>query len=101
MRTLQESINKVHARFPKVNPKNIDLIIEEYQKSLLKTLLENGHVYVTPDIKLEVIFITPRRYVLRGKDYKSVRLYKIKSTVSDDLYKKISDAYDAFREDIN
>ena len=61
-----------------------------------------GHLYITPEIKLEIVPITPRRYVLRGVEYKSIRLYKIKVTIVDDnFYKRIADEYDMFREDLS
>lgn len=101
MKTLKESIEKVYDKFPKVNKKAIDAIIKEYQESQLDTLVKFGHLYITPEIKLEIVPITPRRYVLRGVEYKSIRLYKIKVTIVDDnFYKRIADEYDMFREDL-
>lgn len=101
MKTLKESIENVYEKFPRVNKKAIDAIIKEYQKSELDTLIKYGHLYITPSIKLEIVPITPRRYVLRNVEYKSVKLYKIKVTIVDDnFYKSIADEYDAFREDL-
>lgn len=101
MRTLKEITDAVCSKFPKANPKAVDAIIKEYQKAQCKSLIDNGHIYITPEIKLEIIPITPRRYVLRGKEYKSIRLYKLKATIVDDnFYKQLSSEYDQFRDDI-
>lgn len=101
MRTLKEIKEKVYKKFSKINPKALENVINVYQKAQMEALIENGHIYITPEIKLEIIPITPRRYVLRGKEYKSMRLYKLKATiVSDDFYKNIADEYDQFRDDI-
>ena len=76
-------------------------MIQAYHKSLIETLIENGHVYITPELRIDIVPITPRRYVLRGQEYRSVRLYKLKSTISDDnLYEKIAQEYNLFREDL-
>ena len=101
MKTLKESIQRTVNKFRKIPPHATERIIEEYQKSMLDTLIDNGHVYITPEIRIEVVPITPRRYVLRGAEYHSVRLYKLKATISEDsVYERISGAYDALREDL-
>lgn len=101
MKTLNESIQKVISKFNKVPPNAIEKIIKEYQKAQMKTLLEYGHLMITPEIRVDIVPITPRRYVLRGQEYKSARLYKLKSSiVSDEFYDKIAKEYDRFREDL-
>lgn len=100
MRVLDNVLEKVCSQFHKVPESIVKKIVEAYQKELLESMLENGHTYVTPEIRVDIVPITPRRYVLRGQEYTSVRMYKLKASVVDnEFYDKLASEYDKLRDD--
>lgn len=104
MNTLKESRDKVLEadilRSHNVPPKLINKIIDLYQDALIETLLENGHLYITQDFRVDIVATQPRRYVLRGQEYSSNRVYKLKASIGDPIYEKIREMYDQFREGV-
>lgn len=79
----------------------IEDIINSYLDIVFEILLENGHIELGSGIMIEVVKLLDRVHVLRGISYKSSRKYKLKLTVSDDIYKKIESYYNQLEEDIS
>lgn len=94
----KEIMQGVLEKYPKTNPKVIEQLIKVYNRELMKSLLDNGYTYVSDCIRLEIVPITKRRYVLRGTEYTSQKLYKIKATMDDNFYDKLYEEYNKFRE---
>lgn len=103
MITMSEAIREsVCERFQKVPTELVESVIKAYQEEVLNTLLEQGHTWVTPEIRIDVVPITPRRYVLRNQEYHSVRRYKLKASITDsDFFDKLSDEFDQLRDDLD
>lgn len=103
MKTMQESIQLTIDKTKETyllsdsEVARIETALSNYQDILVDTLINNGYVYIAPEFKLEVVSTKPRRYILRGQEYTSHRLYKVKATIGDVIYKKISNVYDQFR----
>lgn len=99
MKTLKESVDKVISKLESegisLPSETVSHIVDLYKDSLIETMIENGHTYVNDDIKLEIVSIQPRRYVLRGIEYSSTRTYKVKANIGEPVYKKISEFYDS------
>ena len=91
-------ISKVCDRFPKIPPNIIQAIITKYNEESIAFMLENGYTNYTEQIRLDIVPITKRRYVLRGIEYESQRLYKLKATLGEELYNEIAKEYEKFRE---
>lgn len=75
-------------------------IIASYQKNFIHSLVKNGYALMTEDMRVEVVPIQRRKYVLKGKHYSSTRVYKVKATIGDPIYNKIRDKFDLFRDDL-
>lgn len=99
MKTLNESqekvISKLRSTGSTLSDEDIISVINTYRESLIETMVENGHTYVTNDVRLEIVKIQPRRYVLRGVEYNSMRTYKIKADMGNATYKKVEDFYNS------
>lgn len=71
---------------------------EQYSETLVEFLVQNGYVQINEDLRLEVIPIQPRHYVLKGNKYNSSRSYKLKASMGNPIYDKVVERYDQFRE---
>lgn len=95
---LKKVIAATCKRYPKIPDNVVSSIINTYIEESTKYLMENGYTQFTPDIRADVVPITKRRYILRGVEYESQRMYKIKATLGEKLYNRISKEYSQFRE---
>lgn len=73
-------------------------ILKKYNDIMIDHLLQYGSVEVGNGFYLEVIPLTDRVHVLRNTVYKNNRKYKLKLTMDDEVYTKISEYYDELKE---
>lgn len=101
MLELEENVTKSDtAKLHNVSPEAAQAIIEEYQREFLACMLTNGYALMTENLRVEIVPIQPRKYVLKGKEYLSTRVYKLKASMGDPIYDKIRDKFDPFRDDL-
>lgn len=98
MNDLKKVIDATCKRCPKIPDNVIASIINTYIEESTKYLMENGYTQFTSDIRIDIVPITKRRYILRGVEYESQRMYKIKATLGERLYDRIYKEYNKFRE---
>lgn len=78
----------------------VSSIIESYSELALENLLNNGYITLSNGMTIEIVQLTDRVHVLRGVSYSSNRKYKLKLTMDESLYNKISDYYEKLKEEI-
>lgn len=72
----------------------VEKILSLYNKSVVDFLVGEGFVEVEDVFRLDIVKTQPRVHVLRGKEYKSTRVYKLKATMSDDVYERVVESLD-------
>jgi hypothetical protein len=83
-----------------ISPEAVQGIIDEYQEGFIQCMLLNGYALMTEHLRVEVVPIQRRNYVLKGKTYNSTRVYKLKASMGDPIYNRICARWDAFRDDL-
>lgn len=75
-------------------------ILKVYNNIIIDILLENGTIDLNNGIVLDVVHLLDRVHTLRGINYPNTRKFKLRVTLTDELYKKIEDYYNKLKEDI-
>lgn len=75
-------------------------ILEAYNNALLDLLLDQRIVELGNGMYMEIVNISDRVHVLRGVPYKSTRSYKLKLSMDEKIYERISKYYDKLKEEI-
>ena len=78
----------------------VEDILSIYNNIIITKLLDNGYIELNNGMIIEVVQLLDRVHVLRGVSYNSNRKYKLKLTMTDDLYKKIEEYYNRLQEEI-
>lgn len=102
MIAMHESVmNGPAAKKHNLSPEAVADVIADYQEAFIQSMIANGYSLMTEDMRIEVVPIQRRNYVLKGKTYSSTRIYKIKATIGDPIYNRICDKFDQFRDDLD
>lgn len=83
-----------------MDPDIVRELLDEFQDEFIESLLLNGYALLTPDLRIDVVPIQHRKYVLKGKEYRSTRIYKLKASMGEPVYERICGRYDQFRDDL-
>lgn len=104
MKNAQAILEKVQkgetAKAHDLPPEAVAGVISEYQQEIIDSLILNGYVQITNEIRIEIVPIRHRKYVLKGQEYRSNRIYKLKAGMGDKIYNRIAERYNQFREDL-
>lgn len=99
--TLMENLKTgTTAKDNNLSPEVVEALISEFNEGIVDSMLLNGYVCVNEDLRIEIVPIQPRKYVLKGQEYKSTRVYKLKASMGDGIYNRICERYDQFRDDL-
>lgn len=103
MRTSQEIVkdmlkNSEVVKQKRISEKELEKFIEEYHDSVFSVLLNNGYVRLSEDMRIVLVKLKDRHYVLRGNSYVNQRKYKLKLKTSREMYDKIEEAYSLLLE---
>lgn len=98
MRTTQEVLDRLCKessviKSRRMTSKEVATLIADYHKAVLSVLLDNGYVMISENLRIAIVRLKDRQYVLRGNSYTNHRKFKLKMTPYSEIYNKIEEYY--------
>lgn len=76
-----------------IRREKLEEIVRVYNKAVVDTMISSGFIDIEDYYRVEIVRTQARVHVLRGKEYKSTRSYKLRTHMHDSMYEYVDDAY--------